>query len=385
MLETDYTFLKNSCLFISLFIILFTGFSCTPDTLWDIPVKTVKEHLKTSQYTFIEDIDFKEKKIADVRILGPGASFYFSSIFNLTGYPEYAKTLLASTWKNGTKLWQDEAGFIFLTELLKEKEYKLLEAHAHKYLKKIKESINLPEVRKLYIEALYWQNKDEAVLAAIHQFFPDTGELYQKDPEITLFQAVAECRLQKKGWEQTFTEFVLQSESSLLHSRAYQFIILDPERFSSFDMGMQQFLLAKSFLATGYLSKALPLIESFIEKSDPEILQKSSIINELGRTYLSLGEHKRGLQFLDTLSKTISGRGNLDALEMAGRITRKDKKYREAALYLKPVYQQTNDPLQRDRAAWFYLDCILELSTKRFLDDMVSYSRQWNDPGYFDD
>lgn len=379
MQGVNYIFLKNNLLLLFL-AILITGTSCTPNTLWDIPIETVKQKLYNSDYTFIKDVDFNEKKASDVRILGSGALYYFSFIFSNAGYPEIAEKMVFLSWQNERNFWKDESGVLLLRQFLEKKEYKLLEVVALSYMEKIKESENLQAVKKLYIEALYWQNADEAVLNAIQRLFPD-----EKDPEILLFKAVAGCRLDKKGWQDPFIHLFLSFESSSVHDRAYQFIMQDIERFGAFDKEMQQFLLAKSLLSTGNSDLALPLVEYFLNTIDPEILKSSTIINELGFTYLSSGKYEQGFKFLYTLSRKLTGKIRLDALEMAGRIARKNNQYGNAVKYLDIVVQDTLDPVQKDRAAWFYLACILEISPDRFIDELISYTGQWDDPAYFDD
>jgi hypothetical protein len=387
--EADYTFLKTNYLIIFLVIILFSAVSCRPDTLWDIPLATVKEKLKSADYSFINQIDFKRKSPREVRVLGPGAYFYFSFIFSSleqgTGEIVYSQNMLLEEWIHGKKLWKDEAGFSYLQALSEKEDYQLLEIHSLQYIKKNKKSLNLTEAKKLYIEALYWQQKDEDVLAALSRYFPETGLLAEEQPELLLFKAVSECRAGAPEWVHTFRDFLVRIESSPLHYRAYQFIILDQERFSALHEDMQQLLIAKSFLGSRYVKPAVPILEMLIKKLDPSFFEDSSLIYELGRVYLSREEYKQGIAYFDGLAHTIEGKGRLDALEMAGRLARKDDKDAQGARYLKPVFQNTTDPLQRDRAAWFYLDCVLELSSTGFTQELVSYAPRWEDPGYFDD
>jgi hypothetical protein len=90
----NYIFLKNKYLLLSLFIILITLItktSCTPNTLWDIPIETIKQKIYNSDYSFIEDINFNNKNLSNVKVLGPGALYYFSIIFSRTGYPGIAE------------------------------------------------------------------------------------------------------------------------------------------------------------------------------------------------------------------------------------------------------------------------------------------------------
>ncbi|MBN2533608.1 MAG: lytic transglycosylase domain-containing protein [Spirochaetales bacterium] len=381
----NYIFLKNNYLLFFLVIILITGNTCTPNTLWDIPVETIKQNLYHSDYAFIKGIDFNEKKASDIRVLGPGAFHYFSFIFSRTGYPEIAEKIRLLSWQKEKKYWKAESGIIILKQFLEQHEYKLLEFHALEYLKKTKEPENLVAVKKLYIEALSRQNKDQAVLDAIKRFFPDEKVNEEEDPELLFFKAIAGCNRDKKGWTDSFIHLFLAFQSSSLHERAYQYIMRESTRFKAFDKGMQQYLVAKSLLSAGNHDLAIPLVEFFLNAIKPEILEGATIISELGLVYLSSGKYEQGLKFLTTLSEKLSGRVKLDALEMAGRIARKNNDYTKAVKYLNSVVRDTEDPIQKDRAAWFYLACILEISPLRFIDEVILYAKQWNDPAYFDD
>jgi len=383
----NYTFLnqKTNTLVLSLFVILITSVSCAPDTLWDMSVEVLKNRLINSDYSFLGNIQFTKENMADVRNLGPGAYYYFSLIFSYEGYPDQRNEMLSLCWRNGKNYWKKKAGLLILENLLKEKKYKELEKSALYYLKNIKKTENLNIVKKMYIEALYWQEKDEKVLQLIDDFLLQTQNEEEKDPEIILFKAVAECRLNKTGWQNTFIELFLTFESDSVHKRAYDFIMLNQERFDSFDQEIQQLFLAKNLLGSGNIPLALPLVEYFLHHIKPEVLENSIIISELGRFYLAEEEYKRGLKNLVTLSKRLKNKAQLDAFEMAGRIARKDKDFRKGAEYLDFVVQNTADPEQRDRAAWFYLICVLEISPVRFTEKMITYAQIWNDPAYFDD
>jgi soluble lytic murein transglycosylase len=395
----NYIFLKNKYLLLFLVIILVAGASCscTPDTLWNIPIETIRQKLYNSDYSFLHNINFNEEKASDARVLGPGALYYFSTIFSHTGYPDRAKELISLSWQQEKKYWKNEGGILLLSTLLEEKKYELLEHYALKHLRQYRKSENSKTAKKMYIEALYWQKKDKAVLDAIQEFFPP-GKSFpkgkflpgkkkeeEKDPEIILFQAVSGCRLQQKGWENTFIRLFFEFESSSIHDRAFQFIMLDKQRTDAFKIEMQHLMLAKSLHATGTTDSALTLMENFLKQEPPGTLKDALLIRELGYMYLGSGDYQRGSRFLASLAEKYTGSLQMDALEMAGRIARKNNDDRNGARYLERVVQDTRDLEQKDRAAWFYLDCVLSFSPEQFVEKLISYALQWQDPVYFED
>ena len=131
-------------------------------------------------------------------------------------------------------------------------------------------------------------------------------KIVEEDPELMLFLAVANCRLGTKGWQDLFIDIFLNISSNELHTRAYDFISMDSDRFNSFNSDMQQFFLAKKLISTGDELIALPIIELFIGSLSSDLLNTSTIINELGRLYISAGEYRRGAQFLQKLGTDIT-------------------------------------------------------------------------------
>jgi soluble lytic murein transglycosylase len=376
---------KYTLLAFFILIIILTANTCLPNTVWNIAVDDLREKIKKSDYSFLKEGMITRTNLNEVMKLGPGASYYFYYIFLKAGYKDHALQMLLMSFEKERKIFSQEAGIILLRNLLKEEDYETCENRAKLFLKKHGKSDRGNEGRKILIEAIYWQKKDSEVLATLNKYYPDVKKLLTEEPELILFRAVALSRLKKIEWHESFRQLFIEVQNYEIIKRAHDYIMGDEALYNTFNDEMKHFILAKNMLGLGNTSLALPLIEMFIKKLDFNMIQTSSIIKELGFTYFSANEYRRGADFLSSLSKKCTGKNKLDALEMAGRLYRKNEQYQTAIEHLKKVSLGTDNSDQRDRAVWFLLDCVQELSPEEFVYEVQQYAPGWNDPTYFDD
>ncbi len=242
-----------------------------------------------------------------------------------------------------------------------------------------------PEVRighqanRDLLEALYWQQKDKAVLNELEE---REGEQAPWDDELDLFRAVSSHRLARPGWERLFIDLFFQKRTSGLHARAYAYLEQE-EELAAFDPAVSLFFQGKDLLYKGRNGEAAQRIEKSLPDLQPERPDMEILIRELAAAYFAVLRYEEGAEALLDISADLSLRDRLAALEMAGRLYRKGGNFTEAKRLLLDVVRDTSEAGQRDRAIWFLLD--MERSFGRLLESIEQYAPRWHDPGYFSD
>ncbi len=359
---------------------------CTSQRVWEIPIEKVRADLRESRYGFLESIDLAEYPDGEVLRLGAEAPFYLALILKEQKRDAVAEQMLRLLCKRGSSHWRAEATNRLLTELLERDRYEEAAALASEYLKKKRFFRHYDRIKKMYVESLYWQYRDEEVLKNMHELF--TEEEITADAELTLFRSVSSCRLDAPGWTSQFVSLFLKHPPSAIHARAYGFLEQEPSRLSGFAKESQDLLRSKYLLATGENLEGSILLNGVINeiaRTKPESLKNTDVIRELGYGYLLAGSFVEGAKALENLSSQLDGTEKLQALEMAGRLYRKAGLIQLGISHLKAVAGETRDPEQRDRSLWFVLDMSLAASEKQGVQEIERAISDWNDPSYFDD
>lgn len=374
-LYREFSLLLSTCFFFSPLT------CCSNPALWGRSLGEVRRLLEAGDHAFLRQIDWLKENPQDLRLLGEGAGYYLHFIFREQGYPDLADQALKLEWMHGKRPWKEEAGLRRLELLAEGGEYALLEEEARRFAALLPDSAHLARVERLLLTAAYWQDRDEEVLQKLAAL-PESR--YREDPELRLFKAVCSCRRGISGWESMFGALFLQEKRSSLHWRALAFLELDG-RLDRFPGPLQALFRAKVLLYQGLFGKAIDLLEEQLPLLPAETLESSTIIEELGLAYLSAGQLERGARFLSGLASRLSAGEQLTALEMAGRLYRKLGELERGEAVLKLVIGRTEDPVQRDRAIWYYLDMRRRAGFATLLPEIARFAPLWQNPAYFAD
>jgi hypothetical protein len=390
LLVLSSSFPKNKpfLLLLPVIITLLLSSGCRTHAIWDFPIDEFRQRLKSSQYDFLTSVDFENRSPKEVFSLGPGAAYYLALIFQELGRHENSLELIRLQARGKKGIWSEESRLFMLEKLLENESYAEAESLAKEYLRDARSPSYKALIHLLYIEALYWQEKDRDVLNHLKKNF---SEIYshlddeQHKSEIALIKAVSTCRLEAQGWTRLFETLFTEQKTSEIHIRAYRFLRLIPERLKHFSSAYRDLMEGKYSLADGKREKGIDLLERGLSRIDPAVLTASPIIKELGFAYLYSNQYSRGSLYLADLASRLPLDKKLEALEMSGRLDRKAGSYGRAYEKLKKTALSTEDILQRDRCLWFCLDIRLEASLEKALEEIRQNVFLWHNASYFDD
>jgi tetratricopeptide (TPR) repeat protein len=314
--------------------------------VWGISQSTFLERLVRQEYDFLAELEIEDGKLTEAFRLGPGAPYYLSLILTSLDREQSVEKLLTIQWQRGDSPWQEEAALLLLSIQMEKRRYGEAETLARQVLRRTRGQGYRFLAQRELAAALYWQEQDEEVLTLLEEL-RNNGAPW--DDELDLFAAVSSQRLERQGWQQLFNDLFYSRSTSNLHSRAYAYMeqegILD-----SFPQGAALFFRVKDLLYRGQNSEAVDLIEKSLPGLEIELLDLDILIEEMGAAYFAVAGHNRGAEVLLDLSERISPSQRLDAVEMAGRLYRKEGNFSEARRLLSEVVRETDSPEQRDRA-----------------------------------
>lgn len=360
--------------------------SCKSQTVWKMPLENVRANLESRSYEFLQSVTFADYPEREVLKLGPEAPFYLALILSELNRQEASQKMLRFLAKRGSPLWRAEAVNLLLKTLIEHNRYEEAEDLASVYLKRKKFPQHHDRIKKMYVESLYWQRRDQEVLTRIEDLFTEAE--ISDEAELTLFRSVSACRLDAPGWTARFGSLFLNHPLSTIHVRAYGFLEQEPARLARFSPQFRTLLHSKYLLASGKNPEGAKLFSRAlleISETNPEALTDSEVIRELGYAHLLAGTFIDGAKLLEDLASRLERIDRLHALEMAGRLYRKAGLRLKGIELLKTVSAETTDPKQKDRSLWFALDMSLSLSTKEGTGEIQRTIPEWSDSSYFDD
>jgi soluble lytic murein transglycosylase len=352
-----------------------------------MPLDTVRDRLKRTSYGFLSSIEFEKKNLNEALKLGREALYYLYLILMDQQREEEAVKALELLVKAGRPFWKAHALELMLEHLLEKKQYGQAESICLENFKILSGShggeINTQNLKRLFLESLYWQQKSAAVLSRLDELY--SKDTIDGDAELSLFRAVSACRSDLPGWTDLFEKLFLVHQASSIHARAFKFLIDDPQKFSRFPPIWQNLLEGKYQLSDGEYPKAVDLLEQALAGFSAKDLEGSSVIKETGFAYLHAQSYSRGIRLFESLESRLTGRERLEAIEMKGRILRRTGLREDGIKSLRIVERETQDPLQRDRCLWFILNMSYATSKEEGLNEVEKSASLWSDPGYFDD
>jgi hypothetical protein len=358
---------------------------CRADTVWGISPADLKRRLVEGDRQFLRELPIEEGNLSEAFTLGPEAPFYLSQLLLSANRERTAEQLLVLQWRQGESPWREEAAALLLGRYLEAERYEEAEKLAERLLRAVRgdESRQMlaSEAQRHLLEALYWQKKDEKLLACLEDR-RSSGEDW--DEELDLFEAVCRQRLGRPGWQELFVELFYTRRTSDLHARAYAYLEQESQ-LSAFPPAVSSFFQGKNLLYLGRNEEALDLIEGVLPALELERLDTGILVRELGAAYFAVSRYDRGAEKLLELVVELSPQGRLAAIEMAGRLYRKSGDFARANDLLSEVIRETGLPRQRDRAAWFVLDMARTRSPGQLIGQIEKLAPQWHEARYFAD
>jgi soluble lytic murein transglycosylase-like protein len=344
--------------------------------VWGFPVDELKADLRQGDYTRIAGAEVRNPY--EALSLTPQAPFYLAFIFDSLGRTEQALLMRELAWSESPRPWKEEAGTLLARDLLAQKSYARAEAVARSLLALPDLRGGSARARRMLVEALYWEHRDEEALREIER-------LGVPDPEVLLFAAVSSLRLERPTGRDFLLQLFFRERVSALHGRALAFLESDPPLFERFSAAEKSLLAAKGHFALGEWAKGVPLMESALAKVEPDRLAGSVLIADLGNAYLLAGLQAAGARFMEKLSSRLAGGQRADALEQAGRLARKAKEYSKSLALLRAALADSGNAGQADRIRWFILSILLARNPGAFDAQLGRDSPAWSDSEYFSD
>jgi soluble lytic murein transglycosylase len=354
---------------------------CERRELWAGSEALIREDFRRGDFARLTGITVAEEVARESLRLGPGAPYYLYFVFKERQREEEALLFLESVVRWGTGIWREEGAHLLGKILLERDALEEAESWMRLFLQKTGDPS--PRVKKLHIEALYWQHRDREVLDRLEREF--TPDDFAEIPELLLFRAVSSTRLEITGGSDDFRRLFLTVPASNLHIRAYRFLTLEPARLSAFSAAYQKLFEGKWLLASGRRQEAILALEESLPGLEPPPSQPSTLVRELALAFLYANRSLRGAEFLDTLMEELSPQWMLDALEMAGRLYRNGGNREAAGERFRTASRMAPEGRQRDRNLWHLLGMSIERSHEEALMEVERTYSRWSDPGYFSD
>lgn len=351
---------------------------CGAGSAWGMPVEEIRQRLAAADYAFLAAVVLSEHEPAEALAVGPEAPFYLAFAFDAVERPDAALAMLDLAAERSPEPWRAEAAVELAGRLIARGDYGRAEAAARRAgLNAAKGSDLAARARRALVEALYWQKKDREVLQALPGL--------EADAETGLFRAVSSWRLGADGATTLFVDLFVREKASAVHGRAYQFLSSEPAWLARFTQAERDLMEAKSSLVQGEWSAGIAKMEPVLAALEPARIAESALVFDLGNAYVAGGKTARGGEFLERLSRRLSGQARIDCLETAGRLYRRANDTARALAALAGVAEATRSTEQEDRARYYLLDALLDLDPADLPARIVSESRHWNVPSTFAD
>ena len=140
--------------------------ACSKRTVWNTEKTVFQEQLASNHLQFLEAIDFGSVKLEEIRTLGPGAAYYMAHLLRAMEINEPFVPLLLVEWRKGSGIWKKEAAISLIDHYISREDY----SEAGRFGEEvIEEYPDDPAILRRYVESIYWQKKNAAVLDGIQK------------------------------------------------------------------------------------------------------------------------------------------------------------------------------------------------------------------------
>lgn len=236
--------------------------SCS-DSVFGIKSEDFMNRVSIKDYSFLSDVDYLKNSIKEINRLGDGSSYYMSFVYKKNDMRLFSNKLLYQEVTNNHPVYKEKAIEQLLKQLLQERDYLKAELYALDYIENNGDSN--PLVKKLLIEAIYWQKKDEQVVPYIDNLNRSQYSAYA-NYELDLLKCVSSARLDKYNWQDQYRSLYFSQPLSPILKRAYSFIQAYPEYAEPFSLDEVKYFEAIALASSGNYSRAQSLLRPLLNK-----------------------------------------------------------------------------------------------------------------------
>jgi len=356
---------------------LFTA-GCGPRTVWGLDANELKSSLSQARYEVLSHVDLTRQDPGESLTLAPEAPYYLAFVFDALDRPADGERLREVAWSRSPTPWREEAGLQLARDAVTGKDYDRAASICRQLLGGSGSADIKNRARRVLVEALYWNKDDAGVLR-------EAADLPADDPEVLLFRGVSSLRLGLPAGHDLIMELFLRQRTSALHGRVYTFLEAEPAYLQLFSAVDQEVLTGKYGLVEGTWAKAIASLEKAFNEIDPGAVSDGALVEDLSDGYIHAADFAAGARFMDGLSTHLTGQARVNALEQAGRLSRRARDYESATRQLRLAATVATSPQQRDRISWYQLDILLTQEPADLADRVAADSVGWFDPSYFSD
>ncbi len=382
-----YSFPPNN-LFAVFIIVTLSLFpiSCEKSVIWGMKREELSARLQRGDLSFLRDIRPQDVKLEEIMRFAPGAAYYAAHMLSGPETEAYVGRLLFLEWQRGAPPWKYQAGAELAADYLKEKRYAEAEEIVSSLLKDGERAFNAEELNKIYLETLYWQERDKELLRKLNgpaKAGPDAA-----DPKLFLFKAVASCRLGLEGWEDGFRELFYKVPACELHGRAYLYLLFRKDTPAGFTEQELDIFKAKSLMSEGRYKEAKPLLKQAVAGlagQGPDGLLNTVLTADYGLISLKTGGASADAELIESIARRQQPGRRLESLELAAKIYAAAYEYGKAWQVWSEIKGLAKDDLLRKRACWYMLKNAIKRGPVAVLSELASSVPEWKDFDFYSD
>ncbi len=345
--------------------------------------------MEEGNHEILRTIDFSKMDPEESLRLGPDAPYMLAQVFRKLGMTEQSRALLVLSFLRGSEPWAERGAAEGVDAFTGEHLWNDAASLAQKGYERYPGNREiLVRYARILVELENF-NRLRAVLPDADQHpgeYPDSGAAPPREPvdwEIEECRIMADFMTGDKRWEERFLFWTAENPVQDSFDRLYGWLngagALAQLRTDALSVCAR----GRHFAATGEYGNALRAIVPVLE--NPAFVTPA-ILSVLDRCYTALGRFDEGAAFFSALA----GRAGNDEIRMRalfieGSLWRKSGAWQKGIDAFSLCWKNGNTPRERDRAAWYALDCAVKLSHRKGLEAFRQWAPLWNDPSFFGD
>lgn len=303
-----------------------------------------------------------------------------------TGKRDFHLPLLELEWEQGEGLWKRRAGEAVVQHHLSSEAYHLAEEAALQLTRFDPEN---PFYQKLYIEALYWQQRDSEVLSLVGEMVDKGAEDLDEHQrgELALFEVISLSRINSSDWIESFMQLFLRYEASEIHYRAFQYLEVNQGLRSGFDENQIKLINAMALLSSGSFVDAAAIFSELL--LDHRVIT-TTILSAAYNAYRFGGVFAEGSQIFGSLIQQYNNELSDPQMqyilyESAALLSRRAGRRKEAIELFGHALLLAASEDQAERMRWYLLDTTVLQSVQDALELLPEIMELWSDPSYYSD
>ncbi|MGL1891156.1 MAG: lytic transglycosylase domain-containing protein [Spirochaetaceae bacterium] len=366
---------------LTLIIVILLVNSCSLGRVFGLKKEDFLGKVSRKDYGFLSEVDYLKNSITEINRLGDGASYYMSFVYKNNNMLLFSNKLLYQEIQNKHAFYGPKAAFQLLKQLLHEKDYIKAEAHALDFYD-IYDG-DYPGIRKQYIEALYWQRKDDQVVPYISNLDRSLYSDYS-NYELDMLKCVSSARLNSSDWEDQYRSLFYNQPLSHLLTRAYSFIDVYPDYGKGFSKDEKLTFKALAAASSGKYNSAQDMLRPLLYKN-AEIFSTKQSIKNVSKIIKSSNVITLNLDaFYYAMENSIDDRKD-DALVAYAALFFKRNSYRAVVELLEDSLEDMPIGNTKDDGIWYYLLSLSHVKTESVVSNLKFYVGQLSDNNYASD